>query len=298
MGPRPPASRGKPSVPPPNRGMQMKHPTLPHAIPPPPTMANMPAPSVLPARDSNVNMPAAVDGPRTNIHDAMDPITGVEIDAEAKAAAFALGDRTDRTAALPPNPLAVADPTDRVQAAGRASASDLNETLARERASASDLNATMARERASASSLDQTLARDGASFDPNATFERPPRGSASDMTATIERPRESLSEINATMPRPRQSGTSLNDPPEVSRDSGPTIGGTPSAKRGEVGVATEHAAKLVEVPISTAPSSLPPPKKTVSTSSGPTPACPQCEAPMAWVEEHLRFYCASCRMYF
>ncbi len=54
--------------------------------------------------------------------------------------------------------------------------------------------------------------------------------------------------------------------------------------------------KAAEVPISTAPSSLPPPKKSVA--SGPTPACPQCEAPMAWVEEHLRFYCASCRMYF
>jgi hypothetical protein len=52
------------------------------------------------------------------------------------------------------------------------------------------------------------------------------------------------------------------------------------------------------VPISTAPTSLPPPKQAAHVSSGPTPACPQCEAPMAWVEEHLRFYCASCRMYF
>jgi hypothetical protein len=52
------------------------------------------------------------------------------------------------------------------------------------------------------------------------------------------------------------------------------------------------------VPISTAPTSLPPPKAAPQISSGPTPACPQCEAPMAWVEEHLRFYCASCRMYF
>jgi hypothetical protein len=52
------------------------------------------------------------------------------------------------------------------------------------------------------------------------------------------------------------------------------------------------------VPISTAPTSLPPPKAAPQVTSGPTPACPQCEAPMAWVEEHLRFYCASCRMYF
>ena len=54
-----------------------------------------------------------------------------------------------------------------------------------------------------------------------------------------------------------------------------------------------------KIPISTASGSLPPPveQKRAQTSS-PSPACPQCEAPMAWVEEHLRFYCKSCRMYF
>jgi hypothetical protein len=53
------------------------------------------------------------------------------------------------------------------------------------------------------------------------------------------------------------------------------------------------------VPISTAPDSLPPPVENKRAQSiGPSPACPQCEAPMAWVEEHLRFYCKSCRMYF
>jgi hypothetical protein len=52
--------------------------------------------------------------------------------------------------------------------------------------------------------------------------------------------------------------------------------------------------------ISTAPPSLPPPNQTTldTAPSGPQPACPQCESPMAWVEEHLRFYCKSCRMYF
>lgn len=63
-------------------------------------------------------------------------------------------------------------------------------------------------------------------------------------------------------------------------------------------IPTHAPAPSAQVPISTAPSSLPPPKATQTTSSGPTPACPQCEAPMAWVEEHLRFYCKSCRMYF
>lgn len=54
---------------------------------------------------------------------------------------------------------------------------------------------------------------------------------------------------------------------------------------------------MPNLPISTAPDSLPPPKDH-KQALGPTPACPQCESPMAWVEEHLRFYCKSCRMYF
>ena len=52
-------------------------------------------------------------------------------------------------------------------------------------------------------------------------------------------------------------------------------------------------------PIVTAAADLPPPDPApASTSSGPSPACPQCDAPMAWVEAHLRFYCKSCKMYF
>jgi len=50
--------------------------------------------------------------------------------------------------------------------------------------------------------------------------------------------------------------------------------------------------------LSTAPSTLPPPSAESVAAAGPTPACPQCDAPMAWVEEHLRFYCKQCRMYF
>jgi hypothetical protein len=62
-----------------------------------------------------------------------------------------------------------------------------------------------------------------------------------------------------------------------------------------------HDAQRVatNIPVSTAPHSLPPPQDDkAATASGPTPACPQCEAPMVWVDEHLRFYCKSCRMYF
>jgi hypothetical protein len=53
-----------------------------------------------------------------------------------------------------------------------------------------------------------------------------------------------------------------------------------------------------KLPITTAPTSLPPPRDSKQQTYGPSPACPQCESPMTWVEEHLRFYCKSCRMYF
>ncbi|MGE5183017.1 MAG: hypothetical protein ACM31C_13185, partial [Acidobacteriota bacterium] len=65
-----------------------------------------------------------------------------------------------------------------------------------------------------------------------------------------------------------------------------------------IAVRPATATEQVQLPLSTAPASLPPPKKTETAISGPTPACPQCEAPMAWVEEHLRFYCKQCKMYF
>jgi hypothetical protein len=56
--------------------------------------------------------------------------------------------------------------------------------------------------------------------------------------------------------------------------------------------------KEPKLPISTADKSLPPPSEKQQATTGPSPACPQCEAPMAWVEAHLRFYCKSCKMYF
>jgi hypothetical protein len=62
-------------------------------------------------------------------------------------------------------------------------------------------------------------------------------------------------------------------------------------------IPTFHRAPSAQIQ-STAPSTLPPPRTAEPSSSGPSPACPQCESPMAWVEEHLRFYCKQCRMYF
>jgi hypothetical protein len=63
-------------------------------------------------------------------------------------------------------------------------------------------------------------------------------------------------------------------------------------------VAQPEERTSTQVPITTAPDDLPPPSEKQAATSGPSPACPQCESPMAWVEEHLRFYCKACRMYF
>jgi hypothetical protein len=31
--------------------------------------------------------------------------------------------------------------------------------------------------------------------------------------------------------------------------------------------------------------------------AGPVPACPNCDGPTDWNDEHLRFYCRKCRLY-
>jgi hypothetical protein len=81
----------------------------------------------------------------------------------------------------------------------------------------------------------------------------------------------------ATVARPKQDPEDLVTDPEQARAS---------------------VKSMPKIPISTASESLPPPKEEKTAHGGPQPACPQCEAPMGWVEEHLRFYCKSCRMYF
>ena len=103
----------------------------------------------------------------------------------------------------------------------------------------------------------------------------PRPGTASDLIETRERAKQESIEL------PLATGDS------TSPETAPTA-------------APERAADAKEpkIPVSTAPESLPPPEANQVASSGPSPACPQCEAPMAWVEEHLRFYCKSCRMYF
>jgi hypothetical protein len=114
-----------------------------------------------------------------------------------------------------------------------------------------------------------------------------PQGASGEISVKPVRPTSERARTgDASTPTTRSSG--LHEAATVS----PSLPTGPSTGRRST---TNHA---TSPPMSTAPSSLPPPKKMPTASSGPTPACPQCEAPMAWVEEHLRFYCASCRMYF
>jgi hypothetical protein len=82
----------------------------------------------------------------------------------------------------------------------------------------------------------------------------------------------------------------------IDRDLPQAAGATSTSE--QTPVPTIAARAQSQVPVSTAPSSLPPPEIAEAAITGPRPACPQCEAPMAWVDVHLRFYCKSCRMYF
>jgi len=136
-----------------------------------------------------------------------------------------------------------------------------------------------------------------------------PRDSASEIQTSMQRKltaselvrtvaRESQSEIE-TIAREKFSASDLaigdSTNPAILADAHAEAGRRSAKEIKELGEAPTAPAR---VGISTASQSLPPPKKAEVATSGPTPACPQCEAPMAWVEEHLRFYCKSCRMYF
>jgi len=77
-----------------------------------------------------------------------------------------------------------------------------------------------------------------------------------------------------------------------------TLGPMPTVQAALLAGKPRPSQPSVKVPISTAPDSLPPPTAKQTATVGPSPACPQCESPMAWVEEHLRFYCKMCKMYF
>ena len=248
-----------------------KYPTLAHAIPPPPTPANLMAPTVLPARDSALKIPVDPTERSTAVRDVAEPVTAVEIDAEAKARHAAAG-----KVPLPGMPSVKPTPTpaprDSMLDATVERPREPNESPAESRDSA----ATIARPRVSAPVIE-----------PPASPVDEPRDSA----ATIARPRVSAPDLDEAT---RQSAPIVDKP----EDLGATIERNPAPPKSEPDPDPEPPARASQVPISTAPASLPPPRKTTTQAAGPTPACPQCEAPMAWVEEHLRFYCPQCRMYF
>ncbi|HWO20916.1 MAG TPA: hypothetical protein VNO30_19250 [Kofleriaceae bacterium] len=102
------------------------------------------------------------------------------------------------------------------------------------------------------------------------------------------------SAASAPEPQDRPETSPLIPPPAPS----PPLAAAAAAASAASAVPDPSASGSMKLPVSTAPSSLPPPSEKQSQASGPSPACPQCEAPMAWVEEHLRFYCKSCKMYF
>ncbi|HSK00631.1 MAG TPA: hypothetical protein VK932_05295 [Kofleriaceae bacterium] len=135
-----------------------------------------------------------------------------------------------------------------------------------------------ARADAGAFELGRDAGRPGPSERPETSPLIPPPAPARPRTAAAPAAPPAVAASPATTPAVAASPTA---PPAVAAPPAAAEGGT-----------------SVKVPISTAPSSLPPPSEKQSATSGPSPACPQCEAPMAWVEEHLRFYCKSCKMYF
>ena len=106
--------------------------------------------------------------------------------------------------------------------------------------------------------------------------------------------RDDLGDLRAYSPTSLDAGETTNVSDIPSHDTAPR--GEPVA----AAPTTLPPAPRLSQPklaVSTAPASLPPPKDA-KQAAGPSPACPQCESPMSWVEEHLRFYCKSCRMYF
>ena len=132
---------------------------------------------------------------------------------------------------------------------------------------------------------------------PSSTMETQPAPSDSvdDEMMTVGREKVARTDVELPTVRP-PTETSPSTPPAPDEDK-PADHEKPTERAlADHEKPTERAP--TKVPISTAPDSLPPPTEKQAAASGPSPACPQCEAPMAWVEAHLRFYCKSCKMYF
>jgi hypothetical protein len=140
---------------------------------------------------------------------------------------------------------------------------------------------------------------DNADEDMLATMSRERVGATDRDLPTVAEPASAAASIAAAVLAPAVSGNSsriaISQPAPVSVRTPPA---PPAPAPISVPKIFPVKTPPPKVPISTAPDSLPPPSEKQVKNSGPSPACPQCESPMAWVEAHLRFYCKSCRMYF
>jgi hypothetical protein len=136
---------------------------------------------------------------------------------------------------------------------------------------------------------------------PSSTMETQ---SAPDDDQVMTTAREKVGQTDMDLPVVKRAATATSPnpvvPPADSIDEPATIPAPvpPAADEAPTERPRNASGAQPKLPITTADASLPPPSEKQAATSGPSPACPQCEAPMAWVEAHLRFYCKSCKMYF
>jgi hypothetical protein len=299
--PLPPPVRAKaPSIPPmtpPPRPPALNRPQATFAaavVPPPPPPLATPTPApIVPRQTMLPPMRAETDGD--------DHLETVERD---KHAAESL-DSTFDAAATSALPEAEQSGTEQTDIGGNFTVGDstnvsnniafetsgpTSESARYEEQAEEDLLATMARDRVTATDRDlPTVAEPSAAASIAAAVLAPSSSGNSSKIAISQPAPLSVKTPPApampaiTVPKILPVKTPLPPPPVKTSLPPPTAAQTPPPAK---------------VPMSTAPDSLPPPSEKQTKSSGPSPACPQCESPMAWVEAHLRFYCKSCRMYF
>jgi hypothetical protein len=166
------------------------------------------------------------------------------------------------------------------------------ETRARERQSARSLGLATPESTEPLPKDESAPAADPKPAEPEPEPEPPPAPEPPKIVPTLTSMARALRQKRAAERERERTATNIKAAPERTPAERAAARAEESAKQ----PAPKHP--TAQVPITTASSSLPPPSAAQVATSGPSPACPQCEAPMAWVEEHLRFYCKACRMYF
>lgn len=247
-------------------------PPLPTKVPtiPPPLPTKVPTiPPINRARPQSVPPPPGSIAARLKASSVPPPLR--------TAAPAPLSTRTLAGAVVPPPPATFQLPTRAVTDPG-----DLGETIDREAA-----QQTLPREKEADVQIGRPATHGEVGDSTDASMPLP-EAESTDVRAPID------TEEAPVVPPPAE-----NDDAETNAIEKQTLDDTGVSEKVEpVAAASPAPSEAPKIPISTAPDSLPPPTEKQAATSGPSPACPQCEAPMAWVEEHLRFYCKSCRMYF